>query len=967
MPWGRGRPRAPRDELPCACMESAFTRVAVVQLEHHPARIASFRSPLEDPGGATPLLPVSADISPDMRGHFEKLRWRVREAYCRQLLARLDRILRVCRSWEVKILVLPEYSVPWDILEPLAHAAGPMVVVAGSHYVERVALRCGLYKHLGCAEDDLPKPGQAVAPILHDGRILALVAKLHADLAEHEELEPGKAWRPIPMPEGLPGPMGVLIGLDFLHRESPRYRQLVADQLSECRFLAVPSCTSPASLAEVHARAWDEARRYGRPVLYADHADGGGTAFFVDEERRSDLRPYPARPGCLHSREEGILVADIDMGYRRPGGSTRHATTRPVRPLAAASLVYEARPLEKEYADWLDGLLRIVDFDRCTQLDEALAYVDEHRPLLCRVRDAAPPTRRERLDRLLDETRFISSTVTLEQLVCEVLLHASVLPMSALRAAHVEAAKEAVVHWLARSPALGRATVGLLGEASQLQTPALEPEAQQQVEQEKRAVRGRVQGNASPQKYWGQNLVVQSGVSLAVRRHARDLEMRMSPAKAATFLGGEVDPDLPRSEHTPDDDAIDAINGQINVAYAQSAVAFSDLLAAEGGEPSAAIAVSRIYMMSTNGMILRRGRGITFERGKIFLLARRGAAWRLATYEPTFRISHPVTGAVEVPEEPLYPPLDEESRQPIIDAFEEWGIDVEGINVVGSEEIDRRFDAILGRFDGARETVRELRQRRLAEVGGHFVEPSLVHERRSSDGWRVRTDAVVEPALSALTAWLDMGRGGTDHPSGAAILLGEYGSGKSTLLAEWALRCWEAPEGPRPLLVESRGLLRGGAAGLVAHGRAARRHAREPRGASLGDPVWQALSCLRRLRRDGDPRHDRRATPEARRSVRYRTVRRPRHPVVAGSLLSDRGGDEERARSRAHGFHLHLWTRAPLQHVLLLGAAGALAPARSDGGRGDGGHAVAANAGDLQPRRAMPATHPARHDHRGAA
>jgi len=53
-----------------------------------------------------------------------------------------------------------------------------MVVVVGTHRVEREGLRSGIYQRLGCAEETLSKLGQAVAPVLHAGRLLGLAREL---------------------------------------------------------------------------------------------------------------------------------------------------------------------------------------------------------------------------------------------------------------------------------------------------------------------------------------------------------------------------------------------------------------------------------------------------------------------------------------------------------------------------------------------------------------------------------------------------------------------------------------------------------------------------------------------------------------------------------------------------------------------------------------------------------------------
>jgi hypothetical protein len=105
-----------------------------VQLAYHPAALVDRRSPLEDPlfdprGGPDSLLP-RGDLPDALAGDLAALRTRVRNAHNDQLLAKLRAVLQACRAWGVRLVVLPEYSVPWEILGGVADAAGEMVVVA---------------------------------------------------------------------------------------------------------------------------------------------------------------------------------------------------------------------------------------------------------------------------------------------------------------------------------------------------------------------------------------------------------------------------------------------------------------------------------------------------------------------------------------------------------------------------------------------------------------------------------------------------------------------------------------------------------------------------------------------------------------------------------------------------------------------------------------------------------------------
>ena len=148
---------------------------------------------------------------------------------------------------QVRLVVFPEYSIPWDILEELAAAAGDMVVVAGTHTVERAASRSGLYKRL--AAPVLPQTGQSVCPILYRGTLLALQPKLSPAVPEHS-MKQGTFWAPVQMPESVPGPMGALICLDFLYQRATALSAVVSKHLEQCCFLAVPSLTPYYTLPE---------------------------------------------------------------------------------------------------------------------------------------------------------------------------------------------------------------------------------------------------------------------------------------------------------------------------------------------------------------------------------------------------------------------------------------------------------------------------------------------------------------------------------------------------------------------------------------------------------------------------------------------------------------------------------------------------------------------------------------------
>jgi predicted amidohydrolase len=327
-------------------MSRQYTRVAVVQLNFHPAVLVQRRWPLEDPlyeiDKPDSLLPADGVVPPEFEPRLRALRRRIREAYDDQLMGRIRAVLEACRTWGVRLVVFPEYSIPWERLGSVVDAAGDMVVVAGTHSVDRDARKSGIYQSLGV--ESPPPLGISVSPVLYQGRLLALQPKLNPARPEQGSMAPGQVWQPVDLPGGLPGPMGVMICLDSLYRESETHRGQVGAGLDRCRFLAVPSLTPHHTRNEFATKAQEEARRYGRPVLYSNIAAGGGTSIFVDEGAITDLRAFPDRVGYLEPNDEGVIVADVDLGYVRVGRSARYGDQPPVVPFAAASLVYRTNP-----------------------------------------------------------------------------------------------------------------------------------------------------------------------------------------------------------------------------------------------------------------------------------------------------------------------------------------------------------------------------------------------------------------------------------------------------------------------------------------------------------------------------------------------------------------------------------------------------------------------------------------------
>lgn len=438
-------------------MANTKTRVAVVQLAFHPAALVHRRSPIEDPlfksGVASALQPRPGAIPAALKDRQRTVCERVRAVYCEQLWLRLRAIVRACADWQVRVLVLPEYSVPHSLLDQLANEPGAraMVIVAGTHTVPAPRLQDGVYQRLHTPDEFLPEPGMAVCPVLFAGRIIGLQPKLKPAKPEQGSLNRGRSWHALDLSAHdptLPGPMGVMICLDFLHRDHEQYRQLVGPGLDTCRFLAVPSLTPYYSLDEFAATSWREALRYKRPVLYCDIANGGGTSIYVDATgRKRDLQPFPDTVGYLERGDEGVIVADIDFGLRAPGKATAYEYDDIVRPVAAASLVYRCVPAMAEYADWLAALAPAM-VGGTAALGTVAAEVAGAGELFDRVgRVRGGDIRTQRLARLRGELDHITDMEDIRRFTREVIVPDTALPLPWLRAAMADGAADEVDRW----------------------------------------------------------------------------------------------------------------------------------------------------------------------------------------------------------------------------------------------------------------------------------------------------------------------------------------------------------------------------------------------------------------------------------------------------------------------------------------------------------------------------------------
>jgi predicted amidohydrolase len=740
---------------PAGTSPSNRLRVAVAQLAYHPAILIDRRSPLEDPlfDPAAPdsFAPEQGELPLPLKEKLDALRRRVRAAYGAQLFGRVSAVLARCAEWGARVVVFPEYSIPWELLPAVAAEAGDLVVVAGTHMVEQAARRSGLYEKLGAPFR--PAVGQSVCPVLHGGRLLGLAPKVHAATAEQGSMRPGEAWAPIEMPGGLPGPLGALAALDFLSRESDRYRALIAEKIAQCRFLAVPALSPYSTPAELIGNTADEARRYGRPVLYSDGAEGGGTSIYAGEASLAELRRFPDRAGYLEPDDEGVIVADILFNDGAPGSSAAYSPQpKSILPFAAASLVYRVHPVGEEYARWLEETESLLKSDDDDTLDAAVVRINEARDLLLNAGAlSGGEARGRRLRTLLSELDKVTRVEEIRQFTREIGLPKGLLPLADLRAAMASGAADVMFGLLAGREAR---SAGLMDVEERLRAVVNEHKAAGMWTNDglsafaavAQAVLGAPEAAAaevSPEAKV--SVVAPSGVAPAVlgkrEQEGVVLLFRERPSELRTLEGEPRNQDdLPALPMRSIEDA----EPLYWLAVAEGAAA------SEGGDPVSAVGVWP--------------RGAP-DSAAALVLAKKGEAWEVLTARADI--------------------WSEETWSLVRGALRECGLGEVTVTRVDPEgvEFQARVLALLPRFERARAAVRALRDQRLRDLHGAFLEADA----RVDGGERL-------PVLTALDQWLASG-----EPT--ALLLGDYGTGKSVALAEWSVRRWDKGALPLPIFV----------------------------------------------------------------------------------------------------------------------------------------------------------------------
>ena len=181
---------------------------------------------------------------------------------------------------------------------------------------------------------------------------------------------------------------------------------------------------------------------------------GWSSSLFVDEGAATDLRRFPEKAGLLDPGNEGVIVADVDLGFEvNPvvGLSTPYGSAGPpIKPFAAASLVYQRHPYEQSYA----GLLATIDELAADKRDDSPLPSDihglvknSHEVLQNAASLLGRQTRKRRLDKLNRELRHVNLLGELRQSIREVVLPPEALPLTDLRAVMALGCADVIDSW----------------------------------------------------------------------------------------------------------------------------------------------------------------------------------------------------------------------------------------------------------------------------------------------------------------------------------------------------------------------------------------------------------------------------------------------------------------------------------------------------------------------------------------
>jgi Flp pilus assembly protein TadD len=313
--------------------EPKYHRLALAQLSFNPAYmdesgVSYLHEPVfhgEDINGLHKLegLPEVHD-----------LRARIATTFIDHMSHKLRAVVEFAAGQGVELLVLPEYSIPPELLEECKKLSrlSNVVIVAGSHIVNKLAL--AEYARLTIAKPSADSGlGRAACPVFLPNGKCYLTEKIHR--AKWEAcLVPGLPTAPVGLSLGQEAvQLEIFICIDAIAEPTPsRSRR----GRSATTLTAMPSLTPTTDLFYNRATLLLAS---GRVTLFANIAEFGGSKLFARAERVKGWLVAPDGTEPIPKHSEALIIVDADISNQF---EVRRSTQEhfPVRSISVVPLVY---------------------------------------------------------------------------------------------------------------------------------------------------------------------------------------------------------------------------------------------------------------------------------------------------------------------------------------------------------------------------------------------------------------------------------------------------------------------------------------------------------------------------------------------------------------------------------------------------------------------------------------------------
>src|SRR2546425_246913 len=318
--------------------EPKYHRLALAQLSFNPAYLdASGVSYLHEPiflAEGDPGLYMLAGLL-----EIDALRARIATSLIDHMSHKIKAIIDFSARQGVELLVLPEYSVPLELLEECKNLSvkSGMVIVAGSHIANKPALSEYARLKMTRPGEEI-KLGSAACPVFLPTGECQLFQKLHRAKWE-STLVPGIPTAPLSLPlRKEKVNLEVLICIDAVHEPTPQKskRARVTTSLT-----AMPSLTPSPKLFYSKAELLLAA---GKVTLFANIAEFGGSRLFARTERAKGWLVGSDGTEPIPQYSEALIIADADLS----GQFDVRKSTQEHFPVSAVSIVPLLYPRHSE-------------------------------------------------------------------------------------------------------------------------------------------------------------------------------------------------------------------------------------------------------------------------------------------------------------------------------------------------------------------------------------------------------------------------------------------------------------------------------------------------------------------------------------------------------------------------------------------------------------------------------------------